>query len=77
LPWQALVLLQQKRVFLRLQNLVSGFQANLTLVDIGFFPDGGMSHILSRIGLKGVPEFLALTGHTLRGADIVYYFSQL
>lgn len=35
---------------------------------IGFFPDVGVTHILSRMGNLG--RFLALTGQSLRGGDV-------
>jgi len=37
----------------------------------GLVPDGGLSYVLGRLKF-GLGEFLALTGHPLRGADLVY-----
>eukprot|EP00163_Fabomonas_tropica_P029764 TRINITY_DN6508_c0_g1_i9.p1 TRINITY_DN6508_c0_g1~~TRINITY_DN6508_c0_g1_i9.p1 ORF type:complete len:498 (+),score=106.08 TRINITY_DN6508_c0_g1_i9:242-1735(+) len=38
---------------------------------IGFFPDVGGSHFMSRIPTSGLGMYLSLTGHRIKGADVV------
>ena len=38
----------------------------------GYIPDAGLPFALSRTGFRGLGEFLAVSGHTLRGQDLLY-----
>jgi 3-hydroxyisobutyryl-CoA hydrolase len=43
---------------------------NIPETSFGYIPDAGLPFALSRTGIRGLGEFLAVSGHTLRGADL-------
>ena len=54
----------------RFPNFTENTSLSFPQCQNGYFPDAGLSKFLSSLGGYGM--YLALTGHTLKGADLMY-----